>query len=152
MPTKLQPRQTIPPSLTFCPQHVLVRTVTQAVRDPSPPAFIAALSLYTLLALVAYRLHRRHRLENHFLIVGVCVGGMISSASSLLLPGKGLAGVMQSVLPWTFLLASVGSAVAHAYVWPEMIIDEGDADGVDAHKWDRKTGPASLEKDNLMGM
>lgn len=130
-------------------KHVLVPIVTRAVRDPSPFAFIAALSLYTILALVMCHLHRRHRFQNHFLIVGACLGVMISSTRSLLLPSKGLVGEMQSILPWTVFLASLSSAVAHSYMGPEMLIDEGDAD---VHKWDRKTGPASLGKVNLLGM
>ena len=101
-----------------------------------------------------YHLHRRHRLQKHFVIVGICVGVMISSARSLFVSGKGMGGEMQSIMPWTVPMAFLCSAVVHSYLGPGMIMEEDaageDADEVEVHKWDRKSEPVSLQKVNLV--
>ncbi len=88
------------------------------------------------------------------MIVGICVGVMISCARSLFVPGTGVGGEMQSIMPWTVPLASLCSAVVHSYLGPGMIIDEDiaeeDTDEVEVHKWDRKAEPVSLQKVKLM--
>ncbi len=88
------------------------------------------------------------------MIVGICVGVIISCARSLFVHGAGVGGEMQSNMPWTVPLASLCSAVVHLYLGPEMIMDEDgaeeDADEVEVHKWDRKSEPVSLQKAKLM--
>lgn len=131
----------------------IYHTLLQTILDPSPIAFIFALSLFALAALCNYQSNRHHRLQDRFLIVGICLAVIISGTNVFTYPGSSLAGQLQTVLPWTLLLASMASSLVHWSVGGIIRIEESGDDSdrpeVDVNKLVRKAGGLMWEDGDL---
>ena len=129
-------------------QDLYLESIQQQVLDPSPTVFTAALYVFGLTALFAHHLYRRHRLQNHFLIVGICIGVFISSVKNLINPSEPLATDLRKLLPWSYLMASLSSVVAHWWIGGAMV--ESDKVEATVYRQTPKAGGSVLEKGNVV--
>lgn len=91
------------------------RQIARSVDDPSPEAFIGALSAFTLAALFVHHFHRGNRYQDAVLVGCVCVIASISCILHIALPGTSWSKTMymRTYLPPTMIVGSLLSAIVH---------------------------------------
>lgn len=94
-------------------QHSLVALVARCVNDPSPAAFIGALSTFTLAALYIHHFHQDDRYQNAFLVGSACGVILLSCAIHIILPDTRWLQSLQTYLPLAIVFGSSFSAVMH---------------------------------------
>ena len=89
--------------------------IARSLDDPSPGAFIGALSAFTLAALFVHHFHRGDRYQDVVLAGCVCVIASISSVIHITLPGTTWSKMMyiRTYLPSTIIVGSLLSAILH---------------------------------------
>ena len=91
------------------------RQIARSVDDPSPGAFIGALSAFTLAALSVHHVHREERYQDAILAGCVCVVASISCVLHVALPGTTVSKILcvRTYLPPTLIAGSLLSAIMH---------------------------------------
>ena len=94
-------------------QGLASATVARIFHDPSPAAFIGALSTFTLAALHVHHVHRDDRYQNAFLVGSACGGMFLSFAIHIALLDARWLQTVQTCLPVAVVLGASFSAVVH---------------------------------------
>ena len=91
------------------------RQIARSIDDPSPGAFIGALSAFTLAALFVHHFHRGNRYQDAVLAGCVCVVASISCVLHIALPGTTWSKTMyvRTYMPPTIIVGSLLSAIMH---------------------------------------
>ena len=89
--------------------------IARSIDDPSPGAFVGALSAFTLAALFVHHFHRGHRYQDAVVASCVCVIASISCVLHITLPGTTWSKMMciRTYLPATIIVGSLLSAILH---------------------------------------
>ena len=89
--------------------------IAHSLDDPSPGAFIGALSAFTLAALFVHHVHRGDRYQDAVLAGCICVIASISCGVHVTLPGTTWSKMMcvRTYLPPTIIAGSLLSAILH---------------------------------------
>lgn len=135
-------------------QNTLLEPVCQATLDPTPTTFVAAISVLTLAILFTHHLSQRHRLQNHFSVLGICAGIVISSTKAFIYPGLLTAASFRQILLWSWFLCSVSGAVAHRWIGGKMLEDgseHADTSRIESDLRERKIRDLILENKQETG-
>ncbi|KAK0515154.1 hypothetical protein JMJ35_002533 [Cladonia borealis] len=89
--------------------------IARSIDDPSPGAFIGALSAFALAVLFVHHFHRGERYQDAVLAGCVCVVASISCVLHIALPGTKWSKTMdmRTYLPPTVIVGSLLSAIMH---------------------------------------
>ena len=91
------------------------KQIARGIDDPSPGAFIGALSAFTLAALFVHHFNRGQRYQDAVLAGCVCVVASVSCVLHIALPGTTWSKTiyMRTYLPSTIIIGSLLSALMH---------------------------------------
>ncbi len=97
------------------PQWYSATQIAHSIDDPSPGAFIGALSAFTLAALFVHQFHQGERYQSAVLAGCVCVVASVSCVLHIALPGTTWSKTMymRTYLPPTIIVGSLLSAIMH---------------------------------------